>query len=184
MFLPAIKAAAQFHGPDQHRCQAPVSPGKDTLHKGKWGVLPLEVQFTFLQVTVQLILALPDLIHGNLRFPLEGGVGLGNKGADCYIDLTGIARNFGLILDLACHNGYLLHIFGCLSGQPDHEVEFDRTPARTVNAGSRLQQVGLGDALVDHLAHTFATGFRGQGKAGLANLLDLGDQLIGQRADS
>ena len=52
-----------------------------------------------------------------------------------------------------------LHIFQCFAGMTDHEIQLDRRPAAAVNFARGVDDLFVGDELVDDAAHPFGGGF-------------------------
>jgi len=114
------------------------------------------------------------LIDGELRLPLEGGVGLGHKGADPDIDLAASASvSVGLFFGLHCQLSNGVDVLHGLGRQADHEIELHDLPAQGEGVPAGVQQVLLGNTLVDDPAQALAAGLGGQGKSGFAYPFDL-----------
>ena len=51
------------------------------------GILPFEMETVSLHLLLQEVESLLHLLQGDLAFPLEGGMGFGNKGGDTDVDV-------------------------------------------------------------------------------------------------
>ena len=67
---------------------------------------------------MKLILKISSFLHGDLRFPLEWRMCLGDKGADGNIDITGNAAPLGLVFDLTRQRRYLGNSSAVSPGKP------------------------------------------------------------------
>ena len=139
------------------RCVAPVGPNR----------LPEDPQ------------ARIRLLGAELRAPLERGVRLGHEPADRHraADVTLAADPAPGLDDPLGKVGDLQHVLVGLGGQATHEVELHVAPAGRVGGSDGVDQVILGDHLVDHPAQALgaALGSERQARASPAP-----GQLVGQ----
>ncbi len=79
MVPPAIETAAIGYGSLEHSAEATITTGKNSFEKGELGVMPLQPQAFLFQCVSQLVLTRNRFVITDLRFPLKGGVRLGNE---------------------------------------------------------------------------------------------------------
>ena len=127
-------------------------------------------------------LAALKFLYGQLAKPLEGGEGLGHEAGHGNGDLHAPAA-----LDLRIEVNHLLGQFRnaddvliCFRRQAHHEVELHLLPALTEGSAAGSEEVFLRHALVDDIAHALGACLRGEGKAGLPDLLHLVGQVNGE----
>ena len=123
-------------------------------------------------------------LRSNLLFPLERRMGLGYKICRGYMDTKTtffVGRVFLPCLNDLIHKiGNSENILICFRRQTQHEIELDVTPATLKGLGAGIQDLILGQILVDYIPQTLSTGFRRKGKAALADGLKLFHQFPGE----
>ncbi len=101
----------------------------------------------------------------------NGVCGLGTKVLTPAFSLALHADHFAALGDdPLAQVGDRLHILQRLTGMADHEVELDGGPAAAVDLAGGVDDLLVGDELVDDAAHPLGGGLGGQGKpAGAAD---------------
>ncbi len=130
-------------------------------------------------LVAELLQAGVRLLGGELRGPLEGGVGLGDEAADRdrAADVVRLRDLAALCDDLRRHVGDLEDVVVGLGRQAAHEVQLHLAPAVAVGGGDGADQVVFRDHLVDDLADALRAALGGEGQAGAAAVAG---QLVGQ----
>src|SRR6266516_1249973 len=115
-----------------------------------------------------------------LRRPLERRVRLGHERADRHgaADVTAPGCLPARLDHVPGETGDGEHVIVGLGGQATHEVELHLPPTAGVGGGHGLDQIFLGDHLVDHLADAFRAAFGREGEPGAAATAA---QLVGER---
>jgi len=112
------------------------------------------------------------LLEADLAGPLEGRVRLGDHRGEPEGDLPPPS----LPHDAVGQVGDPLEVFVPLAGQADHEVELDGLPPAVEDAPRRIEQVGIGVALVDDVAQPLRACLGGDRETRLADPADLLDE--------
>ena len=129
------------------------------------------------QTLTQIDVLFPSLFDTYLPIPLKRRVRLWNEGghANSYIDRR---VNLATLRPSPLSNARDgLDILHGLSGQSDHEIKLQMTPARVHSGAHRIHQVFLGVGLVNHATHALAAGFGRKGKTRFTDACHLRSQL-------
>src|SRR5690606_20118718 len=184
VLAPAVEAAAVLVDRADHRADAAVAAGQQALDDAGLAVVVAEadgaaVLLVAADLVAQLAEAFVGLLGGELRGPLEGGVGLGDEAADGdrAADVVGAGDLAALGDHAGGHVGDLQDVVVGLGGQAAHEVQLDLAPAVAVGRGDGADEVVLGDHLVDDLADALRAALGGEGEAGTAAVAG---QFVGQ----
>ena len=119
-----------------------------------------------------------DLCRG-LGRPLERGVRFGDEPADAD-RAPDVLASRGLATGLDDVHGHVLDpqdVLVGLGGQPTHEVQLHLTPSVAEGRGHGVDEVLLGDLLVDDPAHPFRAALGSEGEPGSASVAR---ELVGQ----
>ena len=145
---------AAAHGGD-HRGQAPVAAGEQRLDHAPAVALRAQVDALGLEPLRQELE--PFLGFRADALPLEGGVGLGHKGADP----EGQPQAWGGFFELEQEVGGGLDVVFVFRGQASHAVELQAAEATLFGVAGGGIDLVCGQLLVDHLAHALAAAFDG-----------------------
>ena len=86
VLAPGVQATAEAVGRQQHRGQAPVSPGKDAFQPGLGGSVPFHLNLMMAQPVLDSVQVILVFLQTQLPLPLEGGVGLGNEAPEADVE--------------------------------------------------------------------------------------------------
>jgi hypothetical protein len=168
VLLPRVEAGAVLERRFEDIGEAAIAAREDTLEHALLRLVHFEIDARALGRAVEQALLALDLGQGVHRAPLKRRVGLGHVRAHADGDAGRAVRDhrafFGRFAHLA-HRAFALverafarlddaaDVFVLLGGQADHEVELHAVPALAEDALGRLEQLLLGDVLVDDVAH-------------------------------
>ena len=116
-----------------------------------------------------------NLLQRILRCPLKRRIGFRHKGGrtDGYLAAPFACNLFKLPLYLFRQLGNGQHVLICLTGEADHEIQFNFFPAVGKGRAHRMQQVFFRNALVDYVTHPLAARLRRKRQAALPHRLHL-----------
>ena len=159
---PAVKALPALPGQIQRLAQTAVATGEDTFHNTGLSVMILEGNIFDPCRFNQKTLLPANLLQRILRCPLKRRIGFRHKGGrtDGYLAAPFACNLFKLPLYLFRQLGNGQHVLICLTGQADHEIQFNFFPAVGKGRAHRMQQVFFRNALVDYVTHPLTARLR------------------------
>ena len=175
---PGIHARAGTPGRFNHRRQTPVSATHKIFHRRQAHIREVEAHTSKASTCItQQLLTTEKLACGN-AVPLKGCVWLRCEVADGGVEAEA-AQITATLLKHPTGFGDAEHIGIGLSRKPDHEIELDLAVSVLHRRTDALQQVIVGQPLVDDVAQTLRAGFRSEGESCLACTSEnVGDVLV------
>ena len=172
---PGVKPSATAPDLLDHVGHAPVPTGQSSLNKTGLRVVPVVGHVPRNQAGAEQIHPAEIFLNADLRLPLEGAVGLGDKAGSGDGDLHAPVLVLRILPPAVEHLiGHLRDahdVLVCLRGQAQHVIELHAVPAALKGDAAGVQQILLGDVLVDGVSQPLASALHGKGQAAFSHLL-------------